>query len=115
MQLMNHQRRENAIRLLALFVSTGVPSGAVMRNAWVLDLATQNGLDDQVLLSGLNYAAEQNWLELRRKGLSLTEAGKAATTREANSQSAVEKDHADPIIGSPSYFRPPAVAISVDL
>jgi hypothetical protein len=83
MPLMNHQRRENAVRLLTLFVSTGVPSAAV-DNAWVLDFATQNGLDDQELLSGLDYAAEQNWLEVGLKGLLLTEAGKAATTSSWN-------------------------------
>jgi hypothetical protein len=77
---MNDQRRNNAIRLLALFVSTGVSSGAAMGNTWVFDLATQNGLDDQALLSGLDYAAEQKWLKVGRKGLLLTEAGKAATT-----------------------------------
>jgi hypothetical protein len=76
MPLMNDQRRDNAIRLLTLFVSTGAPSGAAMGKAWVLDLATQNGLDDQELLSGLDYAAEQNWLKVRRKGLFLTEAVK---------------------------------------
>jgi len=79
MPLMNDPRRNNAIRLLALFVSTGVSSGAAMDNAWVLDLSTQNGLDDQELLSGLDYAAEQGWLEVGQEGLSLTEAGKAAT------------------------------------
>jgi hypothetical protein len=39
---------------------------------------TQNGFDDLRLLSGLNYAAEQNWLNVTPKGLLLTEAGKAA-------------------------------------
>jgi hypothetical protein len=72
-------RRDNAIRLLTLFAAAGVPSRAVMRNAWVLDIATQNGLDDQELLSGLNYAAEQNWLKVDKTGLLLTTAGKAAT------------------------------------
>ncbi len=80
MPLMNHQRRDNAARLLMLFVSVGSPSGAAMANARVLDLATQNGLDDQELLSGLNYAAEQDWLKVGLKGLLLTKAGKAATT-----------------------------------
>jgi hypothetical protein len=78
------QRRENAIRLLTLFLSTGTPSEAAMHNTWVLDLATQNGLDDQELLSGLNYAAEQCWLKVERKGLLLTEAGKAATASSWN-------------------------------
>ena len=68
MPLMNDQRRNNTIRLLALFVSTGVSSGAAMDNAWVLDLSTQNGLDDQELLSGLDYAAEQDWLGSRARG-----------------------------------------------
>jgi hypothetical protein len=81
---MNHQRRDNAVRLLKLIVSTAVPSGAATTNAWVLDLATQNGLDDAALLSGLNYAAEQNWLKVGRKGLLLTEAGKAATSSNWN-------------------------------
>jgi hypothetical protein len=49
-----------------------------MRNAWVLDLTTQNGLDDQELLSGLDYAAEQDWLKVGRKGLLLTKTGKVA-------------------------------------
>jgi hypothetical protein len=80
MPLMNHQRRENAIRLLTLFVFAGLSSRAPMGNAWALDLATQNGLEDQELLSGLDYAAEQNWLKVGRKGLLLTAAGKAATT-----------------------------------
>ena len=75
---MSDQRRNNAIRLLAIFVSTGVLSGAAMGNAWILDLSTQNGLDDQELLSGLDYAAEQNWLEVEQEGLLLTEAGKVA-------------------------------------
>ena len=75
MPLMNHQRRDNAARLLMLFVSVGSPSGAAMANARVLDLATQNGLDDQELLSGLNYAAEQDWLKVGLKGLLLTKAG----------------------------------------
>jgi hypothetical protein len=84
MPLMNDQRRNNAIRLLALFVATGVPSGAAMGNAWVLDLSEQNGLDDQELLSGLDYAAEQNWLEVGQTGLLVTEAGKAATVSDSN-------------------------------
>jgi len=49
-----------------------------MSSAWVLELMTQNGFDDLRLLSGLNYAAEQNWLKVTPKGLLLTEAGKAA-------------------------------------
>ena len=75
---MEDYRRNNAMQLLALFVSTDVPSGAAMSSAWVLDLMTQNGFDDLRLLSGLNYAAEQNWLQVTPKGLLLTEAGKAA-------------------------------------
>jgi hypothetical protein len=77
--LMNDQRRDNAVRLLTLFVSTGVPSGAAMGNVWVLDLATQNGFDDQRLLSGLDYAVEQDWLVVEQQELLLTEAGKVAT------------------------------------
>jgi len=49
-----------------------------MSSAWVLELMTQNGFDDLRLLSGLSYAAEQNWLKVTSKGLLLTEAGKAA-------------------------------------
>ena len=75
---MSDQRRNNAIRLLAIFVSTGVLSGAAMAHAWVLDLSMQNGFDDQELLSGLDYAAEQNWLEVEQEGLLLTEVGKVA-------------------------------------
>jgi len=78
MPQMSDQRRNNAIRLLAIFVSTGVLSGAAMANAWVLDLSMQNGFDDQELLSGLDYAAEQNWLEVEQEGLLLTEVGKVA-------------------------------------
>jgi hypothetical protein len=80
MQNLNQHRRDNAIRLLTLFAAAGVPSRAAMANAWVLDLATQNGLDDQEILSGLNYGVEQNWLKICQKGLLLTKAGKAATT-----------------------------------
>jgi len=75
---MEDYRRNNAMQLLALFASTGVSSGAAMSSAWVLELMTQNGFDDLRLLSGLNYAAEQNWLKVTPKGLLLTEAGKAA-------------------------------------
>ena len=50
-----------------------------MENAWVLDLAMEKGLDDQELLSGLDYAVEQDWLIVGRNVLLLTEAGKAAT------------------------------------
>jgi hypothetical protein len=50
------------MRLIALFVSTGVHAGSTMENAWVLDLAMEKGLADQELLSGLDYAAEQDWL-----------------------------------------------------
>ena len=78
MPQMSDQRRNNAIRLLAIFVSTGVLSGAAMAHAWVLDLSMQNGFDDQELLSGLGYAAEQNWLEVEQEGLLLTEAGNVA-------------------------------------
>jgi hypothetical protein len=77
--LMDDQRRDNAVRLLTLFVSTGVPSEAAMGSAWVLDLATQNGFDDQRLLSGLDYAVEQDWLVVEQQELLLTEAGKVAT------------------------------------
>ena len=76
---MDPQRRDNAMRLIALFVSTGVHAGATMENAWVLDLAMEKGLDDQELLSGLDYAVEQDWLIVGRNVLLLTEAGKAAT------------------------------------
>jgi hypothetical protein len=82
--LTNDQRRNNAVRLLTLFVSTGVPSEAAMGSARVLDLATQNGLDDQELLSGLDYAAEQNWLTVGRQGLLLTEAGKVEVVTTSN-------------------------------
>ena len=77
--LLNNQRRDNAVRHVTLFISTGVPSGAAMGNAWVLHLATQNGFDDLGLLSGLDYAAEQDWLIVGRQELLLTEAGTAAT------------------------------------
>ena len=43
------------------------------------NLAMEKGLDDQELLSGLDYAAEQDWLIVGRNVLLLTEAGKAAT------------------------------------
>ena len=75
---MEDYRRNNAMQLLALFVSTDAPSEAAMSSAWVLELMTQNGFDDLRLLSGLNYAAEQDWLEITSKGLLLTEAGKVA-------------------------------------
>jgi hypothetical protein len=76
MALMDDLRREKAIRLLRLFLSAGTSSDAAMHCAWVLDLASQNGLDDQEFLSGLDYAAEQSWLKVERKGLLLTEGGK---------------------------------------
>jgi hypothetical protein len=75
---MEDYRRNNAMQLLALLASTDVSSGAATSSAWVLELMTQNGFDDLRLLSGLNYAAEQNWLKVTPKGLWLTEAGKAA-------------------------------------
>lgn len=77
MPALNEQRRDNAIRLLKLFASAGT-CGAAMDNAWVLNIATESGLADQELLSGLGYAAEQNWLTVEQKGLLLTEAGKVA-------------------------------------
>lgn len=80
MTQMNDQRRDNAIRLLTVLVAAGVASRTAMRSAWVLDVATKNGLDDQEVLSGLNYAAEHNWLKIGEKGLLLTKAGKAAAT-----------------------------------
>ena len=83
MPQMNGQRRKNAIRFLTLLVAAGVPSAAAMPSAWVLDkVITPNGLDDQELLSGLNYAAEQNWLTFARTGLLLTKAGRAVTSRD---------------------------------
>ena len=69
---MEDYRRNNAMQLLALFVSTEAPSEGAMSSAWVLELMTLR------LLSGLNYAAEQNRLKVTPKGLLLTEAGKAA-------------------------------------
>jgi hypothetical protein len=84
MPQMNHQRRDSAIRLLTLFIAAGVPSRAAKANAWVLDVATRNGLDDHEVLSGLNYAVEQDWLKIGQKGLLLTKAGKAATTSNWN-------------------------------
>jgi hypothetical protein len=75
----NYQHgRDNAVRLLALFTATGVPRGAAMTNAWVLDIATGSGLDDREIVSGLNYAVERNWLKIGSNGLLLTKAGKAA-------------------------------------
>jgi hypothetical protein len=55
-----------------------------MSSAWVLELMTQNGFDDLRLLSGLNYAAEQDWLKITSKGLLLTEAGKVAAASGLN-------------------------------
>ena len=75
---MEDYRRNNAMQLLALFVSTDVAPGAAMSSARLIELMTQNGFDDLRLLSGLNYAAEQDWLEITLKGLLLTEAGKIA-------------------------------------
>lgn len=79
MTQMNDRRRHDAIRLLTLLVAAGAPSGAAMGSAWVLDLATQNGFDDQELLSGLNCAVEQNWLTVARTEFSLTNAGRAVS------------------------------------
>jgi hypothetical protein len=81
---MEDYRRNNAMQLLALFVSTDAPSEAAMSSAWVLELMTQNGFDDLRLLSGLNYAAEQDWLKITSKGLLLTEAGKVAAASGLN-------------------------------
>ena len=75
---MEDYRRNNAMQLLALIVSTDVSSAAAMSSARVLELMTQNGFDDLRLLSGLNYAAEEDWVEFTAEGLLLTEAGKAA-------------------------------------
>jgi hypothetical protein len=75
---MEDYRRNNAMQLLALFVSTEAPSESAMSSASILELMTQNGFDDLRLLSGLNYAAEQDWLKVTSKGLLLTEAGKVA-------------------------------------
>jgi hypothetical protein len=72
MSQMNHHRRDNAIRLLTLLVAAGVPSRAAIANGRILDIATRNGVDDQELLSGLNYAAEQDWLKVGKKGVLLT-------------------------------------------
>jgi hypothetical protein len=62
---MEDYRRNNAMQLLALFVSTEAPSEGAMSSAWVLELMTQNGFDDLRLLSGLNYpgkaAAASGW------------------------------------------------------
>lgn len=80
----NEQRRDNAVRLLCLFVSKDMHAGATIGNASVLDLAAQNGLDDQELLSGLNYAAEQNWITLASTGLQLMATGAAATVSSSN-------------------------------
>jgi hypothetical protein len=81
---MEDYRRNNAMQLLALFVSTDAPSEAAMSSAWVLELMTQNGFDDLRLLSGLNYAAEQDWLKITSKGLLLTEAVKVAAASGLN-------------------------------
>ena len=81
---MEDYRRNNAMQLLALIVSTDAPSEAAMSSAWVLELMTQNGFDDLRLLSGLNYAAEQDWLKITSKGLLLTEAGKVAAASGLN-------------------------------
>lgn len=79
MSVTNDHRRDNAVRLLCLWVSRDMRAGATIGNASVLDLAAQNGFDDQELLSGLNYAAEHNWITVGGKGLQLMESGAAAT------------------------------------
>jgi hypothetical protein len=77
MPQMNGQRRDNAIRLLTLFTAAGVPSRGVMRNAWVFDIATQNGLDDQTSFHS------QNWLKVGKTGFLLAKKRKAASSRES--------------------------------
>lgn len=81
---MEDYRRNNAMQLLALFVSTDVAPGAAMSSARLIELMTQNGFDDLRLLSGLNYAAEENWVNVTAEGLLLTEAGKAAAASGLN-------------------------------
>lgn len=84
MAQMEDYRRNNAMQLLALFLSTDVPPGEAMSSAWLLESMTQNGFDDLRLLSGLNYAAEQDWVQVTPKGLLLTGAGKAAAVSGVN-------------------------------
>jgi hypothetical protein len=81
---MEDYRRNNAMQLLALIVSTDVSSTAAMSSARVLELMTQNGFDDLGLLSGLNYAAEEDWVKFTAEGLLLMEAGKAAAASGLN-------------------------------
>jgi hypothetical protein len=81
---MEDYRRNNAMQLLALIVSTDVSSTAAMSSARVLELMTQNGFDDLRLLSGLNYAAEEDWVKFTAEGPLLTEAGKAAAASGLN-------------------------------
>ena len=81
---MEDYRRNNAMQLLALIVSTDVSSASAMSSARVLELMTQNGFDDLRLLSGLNYAAEEDWVRFTPEGLLLTEAGKAAAASDLN-------------------------------
>jgi hypothetical protein len=63
-----------------LLTAAGPPRQAAMDSAWVLGVLTQNGLNDEELLVGLNYAAEQDWLEIGSTGLLFTKLGKAAIT-----------------------------------
>jgi hypothetical protein len=76
---MEDYRRNNAMQLLALIVSTDVSSAAAMSSARVLELMTQNGFDDLRLLSGLNYTAEEDWVKFTAEGLLLTEKAAAAS------------------------------------
>ena len=80
----NEQRRDKAIRLLSLFVSKGMSVGVTVANPWILDVAAQNGIGDQDLLAGLNYAAEQNWITIESEGLQLIATGAAATITGSN-------------------------------
>jgi hypothetical protein len=77
---MNDRRREKAIRVISILTAAGPPPQAAMDSAWVLGVLTQNGLNDEELLVGLNYAAEQDWLEIGSTGLLFTKLGKAAVT-----------------------------------
>ncbi len=60
MRAENEQRRDNAIRLLSLFASKGLSIGVTVANAWVLDVAAQNGFGDQDIRTQLCRAKLDN-------------------------------------------------------